>query len=126
MYGHVAALRWAVENGAEADEDTCSWAAEGGSLEALKVLRELDVEWDDDVCTEAAGAGHLEVLRWARANGAELDWEGAANAAGENERVEVVEWLRAQPDYDARHCPELEEVAAELGMVDAQPAAEAN
>ncbi len=34
--------------------------------------------WNSDTCTNAAVGGHLEALKWARANGCEWDAKAAA------------------------------------------------
>ncbi|WZN60135.1 hypothetical protein HKI87_02g16630 [Chloropicon roscoffensis] len=95
------------------DEETCSWAAQGGHLEVLQWMRAQDppCPWDLRVCYYAACNGDLEVLRWARSQGCPWD-EGLTCDAARNGHLKVLKWLIKEGyPYDKRYC----RWAAELG-----------
>ena len=94
-------LRWARENGAPWDEDTCASscvlcaaAARVGDLEELKALRRAEIfPWNTLTCMRAAKGGHLEILKWARENDCPWDWRTCAYAAKYG-HLEILKWAR--------------------------------
>ena len=69
--GYLDILKLVRNSGFDWGVDTCSFAAEGGHLEVLKWARANGCPWNEDVCPAAAYFGHLDVLKWAMANGCE-------------------------------------------------------
>ena len=69
----MACLEYAVSNGCEMNELTCSAAAEGGYLEALRFLHDKGCPWDERTTNEAARNFNPECLHYALANGCPLD-----------------------------------------------------
>jgi len=90
----AARLAWAKASGSRWDEWTCTLAAQGGHLEALRWAREHDCPWGSTTCARAAECGHLAVLQWARAHGCEWDtW--TCQYAAQGGHLEVLQWARA-------------------------------
>ena len=85
--GSVKVLEDLRRKGYEFDERACAGAAQGGHLEALKLLRGLDppCPWDWGACVTtsaaAAGGGHLELLKWARSQDPPCPWNVSTSAA---------------------------------------------
>jgi len=94
--GNLNIVKWLVEHGCQEDDNTqtwalqggpemlqwlvvdwgislqaslCSQAAAGGNLLALKWLRRKGCPWNACTCEFAAFHGHLGVLKWARQHG---------------------------------------------------------
>jgi hypothetical protein len=92
--GHLNILKWAWVNGCVGDSWVCWSAARGGHLETLKWVRANGCPWDEGTCQAAVGGGHLEVLQWARANGCPWD-EGTCAVAARSGGLEALQWARA-------------------------------
>jgi Ankyrin repeats (many copies) len=91
--------------------DALTWAARGGSVEAMRWLRQQGREYVTSICTDAAYYGHLNVLRFLHEDGysaAELrlrvtvpdpnrfrgsDLTGPCEFAARRGHVEVLKWL---------------------------------
>ena len=54
-----AATVWAKANGCTWDDTICTFAAEGGHLEALQWARAHGCPWSAETCARAAMGGHL-------------------------------------------------------------------
>jgi len=124
FYGYVKIMALLVEHGAVLNEGVAIDATDGGSVAALKWLRERDCPWSyyvfvkaagwpgsekimqwaldngcpkgsgTDACCEAADNGALDNLQWLRANG--FPWsEKVMIKAARGEHVSVLEWARA-------------------------------
>ena len=79
------------------DEETCSWAAEGGHLEVLQWLRAKGCPWDSTATDSAAYKGHLEVLQWMRAQDPPCPWNyWVCENAARGGHLEVLRWARSQ------------------------------
>ena len=74
------------------DKYICKWAAHGGHLEALKLLRSKGCPWDGWTCVGAAKGGHFEVLKWLMSEGCPLN-EDACIGAARGGHLEVLKWL---------------------------------
>lgn len=61
---HLEILKWSYDNGYKPNERACKSAAEGGSLNALKYLREKGCPWDKSTFEKAAMNGNLELFKW--------------------------------------------------------------
>jgi hypothetical protein len=72
LNGHLDGLQWAR---APWDIWTCAKAAEGGHrhLDVLKWARENGAPWDENTCINAVRNKHNKLLLWAKNNGAPLD-----------------------------------------------------
>ncbi|WZN63709.1 putative ankyrin repeat protein [Chloropicon roscoffensis] len=112
MGGSVDVLEYMERKGLKFDMETCTGAATGGCLEALKFLRSQDpprtgYELDYQA---AAGGGHLEVLKWLRrSEDPPCPWsDQTCRDAAEGGHLEVLKWLRDQDPP----CPWDEEVCA--------------
>jgi hypothetical protein len=70
--GHMDCLTYAVANGCEINELTCSAAAEGGYLDCLRFLHENNCDWDDRTIFAALSNGHHGCLQYAFENGCPL------------------------------------------------------
>ncbi len=94
---HVDVLNWLSEffNLAQVmvPEDLCSRAADSGSIEMLKFLREKNVPWNEDTCEFAAQAGNLKILKWARDHGCPWN-EGTCTSAAYQGNLEILKWAR--------------------------------
>jgi hypothetical protein len=103
-YGNLELLKWALANGCDWDERTCSYAAYGGHLEVLKWAHANGCNWDTWTCSNAASNGHLDCLKWARANG--CDWDvWTCSSAARNGHLNCLKWARANGcDWDANTC----------------------
>jgi len=72
---------------------TCSAAARGGQLHALKWLQNQEgFNWNSEMCYSAAEGGHLEVLRWLRREGCNCS-SATCRGAAEGGQLEVLQWL---------------------------------
>jgi REP element-mobilizing transposase RayT len=96
-------LKWARENGAPWDDETCASALKGKHFDVVKYYveereRALEVfdftpglPWDKRTCENAAQNGNLKLLKWARKNGAPWDDETCASAL-KGKHFEVVKY----------------------------------
>ncbi|KAJ1425047.1 hypothetical protein B484DRAFT_94261 [Ochromonadaceae sp. CCMP2298] len=55
--------------------------------------------WNTDACSIAANGGHLEVLQWMRAHHPPCPWDRDTCLIAAQGRIEVVQWVRTQPDF---------------------------
>jgi hypothetical protein len=69
---------------------------------------EKDCPWDETTCSGAAYGGHLEALKWARANHCPWDARECKNIAGDHEEMRA--WVLAHfDDNEEKEDPEEEE-----------------
>ncbi|KAF8061318.1 hypothetical protein HT031_004409 [Scenedesmus sp. PABB004] len=106
--GDVELLRWCRLHGGEPwSAELCAAAARGGSLPALRYLREGEpgdvCPWSVDVCVAAAQRGDVEMLTFARAGPDPAPWGVAVSAAAARAgSMDALEWLMAQRcEFDA-------------------------
>jgi len=97
FFGYVDIMELLVEHGAVLNEEAAIDATDGGSVAALKWLRERDCPWSYYVFVKAAGwPGSVEIMQWALDNdcpkgiGTDACCEAAENGALDN-----LKWLRA-------------------------------
>jgi len=97
MQGHINVLDWLRSKGYEFDSGACQGAAEGGQLETLKWLRNLDppCPWNEAAPETAIERGHLEVLKWLKRSGCPWPWDAVSTAARCGQ-IEILEWLRSE------------------------------
>lgn len=62
--GHLAIMKYAHENGAPWDAETCKVAAMRGFLECLRYAHENGCGWNADTCAYAASENHLDCLKY--------------------------------------------------------------
>jgi hypothetical protein len=89
-------LEWVLQRvGKSSGENGCSLcacAANFGSIENLKLLRQYGFEWDENTFTNAAALGDLDIVKWLKENN--CPWsEETTYQAGFTDNMEVLEWL---------------------------------
>ena len=88
-------LAWAKAKGCRWDAWTCTVAAQGGNLDALRWACNHGRPWNREMCRYAAENGHLAVLQWARSDGCPWAYFGGLwSYAAEGGHLEVLNWLR--------------------------------
>ena len=102
-HGYLDVLRhWRVRSQSERlwTEDVCDWAAIGGQLEALKLLRSQDppCPWSTQIMMDAADHGQLEVLRWLRSEGCPWRKRSCREEAEKRGHTHVVSRIDEQTD----------------------------
>lgn len=75
---------------------TCDFAAAGGHIRVLKLLREYALPWCSDTATMCAKHGHLECLEWLQEQTCPLDYGWCFREAAINGHVHIVRWLMAR------------------------------
>ena len=75
---------------------TCDFAAAGGHIRVLKLLREYALPWCSDTTTMCAKHGHLECLEWLQEQTCPLDYEWCFREAAIHGHVHIVRWLMAR------------------------------
>lgn len=97
FYGYIEIMEFLWEHNAPIDECTTIDAAEGGSVEALKWLRNHHCPWSPVVYVRAAGwPGSVEIMQWALDNGCPKG--GGTDPcceAADNGCLDNLQWLRA-------------------------------
>lgn len=94
--GHEHVLLWAQQQTwfqqCPWDAATCAYAAAGGQLDILRLLRfDKKCPWDERTCSYAAAGGHTDVLKWARAF--ECPWDKATTeAAAQGGHLLILIW----------------------------------
>ena len=97
FFGYVDIMELLVEHGAVLNEEVAIDATDGGSVEALKWLRERDCPWSSYVFVKAAGwPGSEEIMQWALDNGCPKGTRpDACVAAAGSDALDNLQWLRA-------------------------------
>jgi hypothetical protein len=95
--GYLEVLIYLRENNCDWDSWTLAYAALGGHMNIIKLLRGNDCkyrcDWSEWTCASAARNGHLEILKWSRANGC-LWNEWTCAYATENKHLEVLKFAK--------------------------------
>ncbi len=73
---------------------TCSYAAETGNLDMLKLARIYNYRWTRRTCANAARCNHLEILQWLRANECPWDYLTYLNAVRQG-NFAIIKWALA-------------------------------
>ena len=95
--GNVELVQWVSDRGCPIIGDALLNAAACGRLETVQwlMMAEGSLAWDEtDLMTYAAGSGNLELVRWLCGEGGCGMDEGMCFEAVDNDRVEVLRWLR--------------------------------
>lgn len=110
--GHRKVIDWLIEKHFYLGSEVMAGAAEFGDLEMVQKLKENGCEWGEVVCESAAEKGHLEILKWLRSNPEDLcPWnEGTSRKAAQSGDLETLRWLKEQ------NCPWNSNVSLILTM----------
>jgi hypothetical protein len=94
--GSVDALRWLKQHGSVFTTDTCRVAAAGAHVHVLQFLRDEGCEWDDGPCRTAAKHGHVATVKWLHEKGCPWDSNVICTDAAAGGSMEVLLYLKQQ------------------------------
>ncbi len=104
LFGETELLKIALINGCKLHNiidrktfnyNSCDFAAIGGNIDILQLVRLRGCEWDGKTCKYAAYYGHLHVIRYLIDNGCELDLGTCINAAKMG-HLHILEWWKEE------------------------------
>jgi hypothetical protein len=112
--GHLACLKYLIENGCSVDSDAIENAGRHGYLEIVQYLASLKVPLTAELISSAASQGHLDVIQWALSNGCPINSRACAKAAGGG-YIEILEFLKKSGHV--HNDPQATEMASMFGRL---------
>jgi hypothetical protein len=96
------------------ESKVCDYAAMGGHVRILQLLREYQLPWGMETTQSAAQNGHLECLQWLLQQGCRYEYVYCFQDAACNGHVDVVRWIMTQwtPQWGHFHDELLEDLAS--------------
>jgi hypothetical protein len=94
--GSIDMLRWLKEHGVRYDDRAMEYAARNGQIAVLCYLRSEGCDWDEDTCTAAAQGGHLRALRLMRDHGCAWSAKTICGDAAQSGSIECLRYLQQQ------------------------------
>jgi hypothetical protein len=92
----------------------CDYAASGGHIRVLQLLKEFRVPWRMSTADECAKAGHVDCLEFLAQEACPIDYTTCFHNAACAGHVEMLRWIMARwtPTYPYFHEAMLEDVAS--------------
>jgi hypothetical protein len=94
--GSIDMLRWLKEHGVRYDDRAMEYAAQVGHIAVLSYLRCEGCVWDEDTCSAAAQSGHLKALQLMRDHGCAWSAESICGDAAQSGSIECLRYLQQQ------------------------------